>query len=456
VGTPSAPTVSLADQLYRRDLGEGLLLRWSTADDADRLCQLYADVYRDAPNAPLNQRVPIWVRDMMSGRHPLITPGEFAVVEHTGTGAIVAATCLLGQSWQYAGIQIAIGRPEAVATDPAYRNRGLIRQIFELIHVRSVERGHLVQAITGIPYFYRQFGYEYALDLDVWRVVPFSVIPPLQGEAGEPFRLRDATPVDLPQAVALYDRERASAVISTPIDEGYWRWVLEGMDAHSGHGWHTHMILEADGRSVGYVLTGRTRWARAIDVLGLSVEPGVSLVAVLPSVLRALQTLAPALPVHSPDAPPPNSVAFGLGSAHPVYEALVGPLAPTSLPPYAWYVRVPDLPAFVRRIAPALERRLAGSAAAGYSGELTLNFYRGGLRLVFEQGRLAAAEDWHLPLWGKAQAGFPPLVFLQLLFGHRSLGELHHAYPDVWASDEVAPVVTALFPPQRSFVHALE
>ncbi len=34
-----------------------------------------------------------------------------------------------------------------------------------MVHQRSADEGHLVTAITGIPYFYRQFGYEYALDL---------------------------------------------------------------------------------------------------------------------------------------------------------------------------------------------------------------------------------------------------------------------------------------------------
>jgi hypothetical protein len=82
-------------------------------------------------------------------------------------------------------------------------------------------------------------------------------------------------------------------------------------------------------------------------------------------------------------------------------------------------VRVPDLPALIRRIAPALERRLAGSPASGYTGELRLDFYRGGLRLAFEGGCIGAAENWspRAERWGpRAQAGFPPLVFLQLLF----------------------------------------
>ena len=82
---------------------------------------------------------------------------------------------------------------------------------------------------------------------------------------------------------------------------------------------------------------------------------------------------------------------FCLGEDHPFCR-----ITPTRLPElrrvYAWYLRVPDLLSFLRHIAPALERRLAQSVAAGHTGELKLNFYREGLRLVFEDGRLAAME----------------------------------------------------------------
>ena len=51
-----------------------------------------------------------------------------------------------------------------------------------------------------------------------------------------------------------------------------------------------------------------------------------------------------------------------------------------------------------------------------------------------------------------ASGSFPPLVFLQLLFGHRSIEGLRQAFPDVWVSDEARPVLKALFPTRPSFV----
>lgn len=444
---------ALSDDGYQHDLGDGLRLRWSTAADTDRITQLYSHVFRDGPDEPPNEPIAAWTRDMMSGRHPLITPADFAVVEETRPQRIVAATCLLWQTWDLGGIRLPIGRPEVVATHPDYRRRGLVRACFELIHARSEARGHLIQAITGIPYFYRQFGYEYALDLGGSHDVAFSAIPPLKAGAAEPSTLRAATSDDIPLLRRLYDRERAAARVSVEIDQDYWRYTFE----RPHPAWRAHLILNGEERPVGYMLTATQRWGTSIPVLALGVDEGISLVAVLPALLRALAALAATLPpARKPDAPPIRGIRFALGRAHPVYAALGPTLAPRHEPPYAWYVRVPDLPGLLRRLAPVLEARLAGSMAAGHDGELRLDFYRGGLRLTFEQGRLTAAEEWRPPLWESgAQAGFPPLVFLQLLFGHRGLDELRHAFPDVWADDEARPLLEVLFPPQPAWVMPL-
>jgi hypothetical protein len=376
------------------------------------------------------------------------------VVQDTRSGAILASANIMRTTWEYEGIALPVGRPEIVASHPEYRNRGLVRAIFELLHARSDGRGDMAQGITGIPYYYRQFGYEFALELEGDRKVALADVPRLKEGAAEPYSLRGMQPDELPFVMALYERDRARGTISTPIDAQFWHWVEDDMTPDSNENWVTQLIVDTTDRPVGYVLRKHMRWGNTLNVLGLAVEPGVSLAAAMPSVLRALKAYAEVMPASRPEAPPASMITFWLGSRHPAYDALGEKLAPRVGHPYAWYVRVRDLPALLRRIAPALERRLEGSIFAGHSGELKIDFYRGGLRLAFEGGRLSAAEQWRAPIWGdEAKAGFPPLVFLQLVFGRRSLAELRHAMPDVWADDEgAAALLEALFPPQRAWV----
>jgi len=433
-----------------------LLLRWSTEKDTEGLARLSAEAFRDEEADPPNTYFGHWIEDLMSGRHPLAEPGDFALVEDTATGEIVACAVLMRQTWEYDGIAFPVGRPEAVATKLAYRNRGLIRAIFELLHARCDARGDLAVGITGIYYYYRQFGYEYALDLGGSHRIAMNAIPALAADTTEPYTLRAATLDDLPRVMALYDRDRAHALISAVIDEPTWRWIIAGMHPETDENWLTQLILDGGQRVVGYVLTARARYGSQFGLRGLAVDEGVAMTAVLPSVLRALAAQAAVMRAPHPRTQPATVIGLGLGRVHPAYDALP-PSAPVlTLPPYSWYVRVADLPAFVRHIAPALERRLAGSIIVGYTGEVKLSFYRGGLRLIFESGRLATAEAWTPGAWDAGNAGFPPLVFLQLLFGHLSLAALQAIYPDIWVNDAVRPLLESLFSARLSWVLPLD
>ena len=151
-----------------------------------------------------------------------------------------------------------------------------------------------------------------------------------------------------------------------------------------------------------------------------------------------------------------ETFGFGLGEDHLVYAAFVGRL-PEVRDPYAWYIRVPDLLGFLRHVAPALERRLAASNAAGYTGELKVSFYHSGLLLKLEHGRLTEITDWSPEPSDWGNAAFPSLMFLHLLFGHRTCDELRYVFRDCWTDNsEVRAVLDGLFPKRPSHVWAID
>ena len=167
-----------------RDLGDGLVMRRSIAADAQAIAEFNSWVQGD-PDAPHPiEGETYWALDLLRGNHPTFREDDFTIVEDTTTGKIVSVTNLIDQIWSYSGIRFGVGRPESVGTLPEYRNRGLVRAQFDVLHRWSAERGHLVQGITGIPYYYRQFGYEMALDLGGGRIGYVPNIPPLKAGAG--------------------------------------------------------------------------------------------------------------------------------------------------------------------------------------------------------------------------------------------------------------------------------
>ena len=116
-------------------------------------------------------------------------------------------------------------------------------------------------------------------------------------------------------------------------------------------------------------------------------------------------------------------------------------------------MRVPDPAAFVANVQPALEERLAHSAFTNYSGELKISFYKDGLLIKFDKGRITEIRNLTYAELEKPQAEFPPFTFLHLVFGHRTVRELRDIHIDCMVNKEVtANLIDALFPKQVSDV----
>jgi len=431
-----------------RDLPGGLILRRSTSADADALADFNKMVHRDPPAIEPDEMVAAWTRDLLRGNHPTFGDGDFTIVEEAATGRIVSATGLISQTWTYAGIPFCVGRPELVGTAAEYRHRGLIRRQFEVIHAWSTQRGEKVQAITGIPYYYRQFGYEMAMTLGGGRQgSPAKVPRPKEGEA-EPYRLRPAVEADLPFILALDAHVGQRNLVYCPRGEALWRYELWGKAERNVNRLDWWIIETVGGEPVGLLGSAVELWGARFGIPWLELKPAVSWLMAAPSVLRSVKTLGEAAMARAGKTL--TDLCFSLGEEHPFYRANRSRL-PEVRRPYAWYLRVPDLPGFVGHIARALEARLEDSVAAGHSGELKLSFYREGLRLVFEAGHLTVAEPWTPTHDDQGAAAFPGLTFLQLLFGYRTLDELRLAFPDCSTDgDEPRALLEALFPKQPS------
>ena len=460
MGTLGTHRNSLRELAILRDLGDGLILRQATAADTEALAAFNADVLRDPGDVEPNEPVAAWTRDTMSGEHPTVQVGDFTVVEDTRNSAIVSSLCLISQTWSYGGIPFGVGRPEAVATHPAYRRRGLVRAQFEVAHAWSAARGHKMQAVTGIPWFYRQFGYEMALTLGGgWRGHT-SYIPKLRDGETEPYRVRPAVEADLAFIAQVYDEAMRRFLVACVRDKRLWQYELNGRSEKNDDRVELRVVEAMDGEQVGFLAHLPKLWGPHLATTFYELKPGISWLAVTPSVLRYLQATGEQYAAQHHRTF--EGVWFLLGTEHPVYQVARDRL-PEVCQPYTWYVRVPDVVGFLRRVAPLLERRLAESVLAGHTGVLKLNFYRDGLRMIFEHGRLKMVEAWEpAPArepWVPAFAGegtaaqFPGLTFLQLLFGYRTLEELDHAFPDCWAeTDEARTLLQVLFPKQPSLI----
>lgn len=430
------------------DLGDNLKLRFATPADTDALAEFNVRLHEAENVGPS-------IRDLMSGDHPTCQASDFTVVEDTKTGKIVSSMCLISQTWTYSGIPFKFGQPEFVATEPEYRRRGLVRKQFEIIHALSEARGELMLGITGIPWYYRMFGYEMALDMEAERTIDGIHIPKPKKDEPETCRLRPRTDADNAFIQEFYANAIESHVFACPRTPALWEYEFNGRSAGSDARHEWRIIEDLAGTQLGYVrhlqwcVEGFSESAGPgtnLLVMQMELKPVIGYLNLVPSLLRALWQKAETTPIAPENKNKKiTGIQFILGREHPVYQALPKSIVRRE-PPYAWYIRVPNLIAFLQHIRPALEKHLIGTVAEGYTGELKISFYRSGIHLKFHHGTLKEIADWTPTNIEDGDALFPDLTFLQRLCGRCRTAELTSRFVDCWANHTAAVLLDCLFP----------
>lgn len=435
-----------------RGLPDGLVMREAVPGDRDALGDLLARVHA-APDGTPNEAVRVWQHDLFDHGHPTAGLEEILVVEDTRNGALASGFMTVPQTWSYGGVPIELRLLELAATDPDYRGRGLLKVQMRALMRRSVERGDLMQGITDILFFAEDTGLRTAITQRAGRGGYAAQLPPAPS-----IGLRPATVEDIPTLAAAERHAQRRSLLACVREEEHWRHELGGRSRDSMVR-DELLIVEADGGPVGFLALGYggvpsypiPSWLPGLpcpepwlSVARFELLPDACWLDIVPGVLRQLAATRD-LEGHM----------LWLGAEHPAYEVLDDLLV--RRPPHiGWFLRVPDLCALLHRIAPVLERRLRGSAAEGVSGELRLHFYRHGVRLRFERGRVAEVAPWPEHSRRGSDASLPEQMFVQLVLGHRTWAELAPAFPDCRLQTRTGRTLLGLlFPKQASSVWPL-
>ncbi len=431
---------------WKIPLEDGLVMRSTTHDDASRLADYNTEQHSD-PDEP-REWMWHWTNDLVTKPHPGLSLDDVIIIEDTGNGKIVSSCAYFQHEWSYCGIPVPFGRPELVSTHPDYRNRGLIRRQFELMHRWGDERGHLVQGITGIPYYYRQFEYEMALDMSRGRSAPFAKLPSWNDDEKRIVGLRPAERADVPFIAQLHRAAEQRSLFTPHVTNDRVEYATFEPNPISQMASDSSIVQDEAGKSIGVVVYTVIPEFNLSRVYALEFTETAGFRLYTKPVLKCLKELLGSETNNG--TKPTAQFAFEFFSAHPAHPFL-GRDFMSSGKAYAWYMRVPDLPKLLTLIAPKLEERLIGTPFEGFSGEKILNFYRTGVTLKFEKGKLTSVEGINFPPRHKAMASLPDLTFLQLLFGRTTISDLRDILADAQCySDEDVFLMNTLFPKMPS------
>jgi predicted N-acetyltransferase YhbS len=418
-----------AEEPYRQPLENGLVL-CSAADeeDIDRVA-----AFNGAVHGP---EVAALTRNLFS-HHPSTRDRDLIFVMDESNDQIVSSLCLIPWTWRYENVEMRAGELGIVGTSEGYRHRGLVRAQVDYFKHRLRERCCLLSQIQGIPYFYRQFGYEFALPLEGGLRVEIRQIPAPPDTA---FTFRLTAQQDIPVLMRLYDEAVQGLVIHATRNRATWRYLLTHAKetATECERW---IVQDANGQAVGYVGVQRYHFGEeltASEVSDLSLEAALAVLHHLKKL--AVEREKPGLRLNLPASSSLMQLARSL-DAH-------------DLGTYAWQIHVPDLAALLRALTPVLERRLAASPFAGLTREIRLSLYRETLVLHFEEGRLREVTELRFAE-GNVILRCPPLQFVPLVLGHRTWEELRSAFPDVSVPPSWRLLIDTLFPTVKSFLYTI-
>ena len=163
-----------------KDLGNGIIIRCLQESDLDLLYKFVTKVF--------GQEVTPTVKRLLEF-YPNFSFSDNFIVFDSNRKKILAYLCLLRSSCVFCGIKIPFGQMEIVGTDPDYRHRRFIFHLNKIFEKRATEYDLPFLIIEGIPYFYRQFGYEYAIPLRDSMIISPEIIPSLKEGEDEPWTI---------------------------------------------------------------------------------------------------------------------------------------------------------------------------------------------------------------------------------------------------------------------------
>lgn len=388
-----------------RALADGLILRTATEADIDGIVALTVD--REDPEDGPQARLVL--------EDPEVGPGCWTVV--VDGERVVSALVLLPDELRLGGLPLPVGQVDFVATDRRYEGRGLVRAQMDLVHHESAQQGQLVQVLIGIPYFYRQFGYEYAVAHPSTRVLT------ARSEAPADVSIRLPAREDLPTMRRLQDAAQDRADLTLLRNERTWRWLL---DAPGVELW----LAEEGGQTVGM--------ARVLR------QGGSIHVAEVAGPLAAVRALL----AHAEGRAGDGRVTVADRPGTPVAAELAATGRSDGEVPDEYYIRVQDPVTLLDHLRPVLSERLSRSPFAEESGPVLVSFYRSSATLHLQGGEVVAVERGpavQSPV-SSGGAGVAPDHVAKLLFGRHGAVGLERRHPDVNLGRRRGLMAT-LFPP---------
>lgn len=337
-------------------------------DDADQIIDVVEDVLgrHEVPSARA------WLRQTLE------IPGSWRVVRDRSASpgavaSIVSIAACLPTPIRLGSVAIPAARIDFVATRASHRGRGHASSLVRELVADSDRRGDVIQLSDGLPYFYRQFGFGYALEAPGMVVLLRVATADVLGDScldGASITVRPAATTD----IACLDRYVAKLSSGYDIAPGEFPWDTWFEISSFGPGTDHLLVAESDG-----VLVGFTRaHLDSDDVLRVQAS-----YADTSEVARLLHAALSGIG---------NAGLLALHCGNAVWRDHLAAQAPVMALPFGVSARIPNPVGLLRLLRPEFDRRLDSASVPEPDRKLRLSLFTSAIILEIRAGMIADAR----------------------------------------------------------------
>jgi len=292
-----------------------------------------------------------------------------------------------------------------------------------------------VSVIEGIPYFYRQFGYEYAIPLLEETKIRLDQVP----ECRTDIKIHPFSEKDIPTAIRLLERSQRKFYVHSVRDKNIWKKQQTTNIASDPEPFKSYRVEEHD-KIVAYLRIRENPKEKELVLTEITEVDQL----VAQAILNFLKTYG-----NQHDL---RTLSANISYEEPFTEHLLSLGASKRVPTYAWQIRITDYVNIFCKLIGLFESRLANSMYSRLTETLNFNFRAFTVQVAVENGRIVHVRK--IERGERSPIGLNPLAFVQLLMGYRNRQELEETVPDVRIAISHKHLIDVLFPKMPSYIHS--
>jgi len=412
-------------------IGDGLVLKTAQdEDDVERVAKFDGVVFGD-------EKIGEFCRSLFLN-HPNTQFSDLIFVENERTGEVVSSLCLIPWQWNYGDVKLGVAEMGIVGTLEPYRCRGLIRAqvnyFKELINKREFD----ISIIQGIPHFYRQFDYEYAIPLERWCQIEFHQIPDIPEMK---YTCHQESASDINHLERLYNETANDLDIHTCRTPEIWKYLVEisPLTVTDSERW----IVEDTNKNIaGYFSIQKHPFGNSLSVNEVSRLSYDMAMAVLKHLKQiAIERGKPNIRLNLPA----NDRLVRIAKYHGAHDT----------GGYAWQIHIPCFSRFLKKIGLVLEQRLRESPFENLTENVLITFYKEKIEMCFSDGKLTDVRSLGFSSDQRAPIRLPWRAAIPLFMGYKSRDELRESWHDMGTEPKQSLLIDHLFPKMDSYIYSI-